>query len=76
MLKKFAAALLLMSLWPCAVYAEEFNFVEQAAQGGVAIFVILALSILFLAVTLERLMHFRTKSIAPEGLIEIGRAHV
>lgn len=70
MLKKFAATPLLLSVVPCAVHAAEFNFVEQAAEGGVAIFVIVALSILFLAVTIERLMHFRVGSIAPEGLIE------
>jgi biopolymer transport protein ExbB len=70
MLKKFPTALLLISLVPCAVQAAEVNLVEQAAEGGVAIIVILALSILFLAVTIERLVHFRAKSIAPEGLIE------
>jgi biopolymer transport protein ExbB len=70
MLKKLTVTLLLMSLIPCAVQAAEFNFVEQAAEGGVAIVVILALSILFVAVTLERLMHFRASLIAPEGLIE------
>jgi biopolymer transport protein ExbB len=70
MLKKFAAASLLMPIIPCAIQAAEVNLVEQAAEGGVAIIVILALSILFVAVTLERLKHFRAKSIAPEGLIE------
>ena len=51
-------------------HAADINIVEQAAEGGAAIIVTLGLSILFLAVTIERLMHFRTRAIVPEGLVE------
>jgi biopolymer transport protein ExbB len=70
MSKKFSAALWCLLVAPCAVHAAELNLVAQAAEGGVAIIVILALSILFVAVTIERLMHFRASAVAPEGLIE------
>lgn len=51
-------------------HAADINIVEQAAEGGAAIIVTLGLSILFLAVTAERLMHFRARAIVPEGLVE------
>lgn len=51
-------------------HAADINIVEQAAEGGAAIIVTLGLSILFLAVTIERLMHFRARAIVPEGLVE------
>jgi len=51
-------------------YAADINIVEQAAEGGAAIVVTLGLSILFLAVTIERLMHFRARAIVPAGLVE------
>lgn len=53
-----------------AAHAAEINIVEQAAEGGAAIVVTLGLSVLFLAVTIERLMHFRAYAIVPEGLVE------
>ena len=55
---------------PHLALAADINIVEQAAEGGAAILVTLGLSILFLAVTIERLMHFRARAIVPEGLIE------
>jgi biopolymer transport protein ExbB len=51
-------------------HAADINIVEQAAEGGAAIVVTLGLSILFLAVSIERLMHFRARSIMPDGLVE------
>jgi biopolymer transport protein ExbD len=53
-----------------AVHAAEFNVVEQASEGGVALLVILGLSILFLAVALERLRHLRARYIVPAGLAD------
>jgi biopolymer transport protein ExbB len=47
-----------------------FNLVEQLAEGGAAIFVTLGLSILFLAVTFERLLHLRERFVAPPKLLE------
>lgn len=52
------------------VSAESMHFSEQIAEGGVAMLVIIALSVLALAVTLERTIHFRKKSIVPENLLD------
>lgn len=52
------------------VSAQEINIFDQVSGGGISIFVILALSVLALAVTIERLRHFRENAIAPDGLIE------
>lgn len=46
------------------------NVFEQLAQGGTGIWVIGALSVLALAVTLERLTRFRAARLAPEGLVD------
>jgi len=62
----FAATFLLHTI----AQAAEINIVEQAAEGGAAIVVTLGLSILFLAVSIERLMHFRARAIVPAGLVE------
>jgi biopolymer transport protein ExbB len=50
-------------------FAEEVTAIEVISEGGVAILVIVALSVLFLAVSIERLVHFRKKFIIPENLI-------
>jgi biopolymer transport protein ExbB len=47
----------------------EINLVETAAEGGVAVLVTLGLSILFLAVTLERLLHLRARAVVPGDLV-------
>jgi biopolymer transport protein ExbB len=47
-----------------------FNIIAQVADGGAAIVLTLGLSILFLAVTIERLVNFRTRHVVPDGLIE------
>jgi len=52
------------------VCADTLNFSEQIAEGGAAIIIIIALSILALAVTIERAMHFRKKFIVPEALLQ------
>ncbi len=70
MLRKSAVAVLSSFTLMQAARAEEINYVAQASDGGIGVLVIFALSILFLGVTLERLVHFRAKAIVPEGLIE------
>lgn len=62
--------LLLTFVFQQSAFAQEYNFFEQLSNGGMGIFVILALSILALAVSIERLVHFRAKFVVPEGLIE------
>ncbi len=52
------------------VYAQELNLFEQVSHGGSGILVILGLSILALAVSIERLRHFRAKAILGDGLAE------
>jgi biopolymer transport protein ExbB len=46
------------------------NPLEILNQGGIAILTILALSVLGLAVLLERMVHCRTQRLAPAGLLE------
>jgi biopolymer transport protein ExbB len=70
MLRQFSLFLLACLFLLPAARANDINYVAQAAEGGVPVLVIVALSILFLAVTIERLLHFRAKSIVPTGLIE------
>lgn len=48
----------------------DFDIMAQVADGGAALILTLGLSILFLAVTVERLVNFRTQHVAPDGLIE------
>ena len=49
---------------------QEIDFVGQLRDGGIAIVVIGALSLLMLTVALERLVHFRKGRVAPDGLVE------
>jgi biopolymer transport protein ExbB len=44
--------------------------IDQFSEGGVPLLVILALSVLFLAVSIERLVHFRARAVVPDGLVE------
>jgi len=60
----------LLVLAASAAHGADLNIVEQASEGGVALLVILGLSILFLAVTIERLLHLRARHIAPAGLTD------
>ena len=66
---RIGAALLAASL-PGLAFAADLNLVEQVAEGGVAVLVTLGLSILFLAVTIERLLHLRQRAVAPPELVE------
>ena len=67
-MKRIGAALLVASL-PCVAFGEELNLIGQVSEGGAAVLVILGLSILFLAVTIERALHLRTGAVLPLGLI-------
>jgi biopolymer transport protein ExbB len=62
------AAVLLLVFTPAA--AQELNLFDQLAAGGTGIWVIAAMSVLALAVALERLVRFRAKLIAPPGLVD------
>ena len=48
----------------------EFSFLQQLAAGGAGIWVIGALSVLAIAVALERLHRFRPSAVVPPGLVE------
>ncbi len=66
--KRIGAALLVVSL-PGLASGAEINLVEQVAEGGTAVLVILGLSILFLAVTIERMRHLRARAVLPPDLV-------
>jgi biopolymer transport protein ExbB len=67
-MKRIGAALWMGGL-PCLACAAEINLVEQVAEGGAAVLVTLGLSILFLAVTIERFMHLRERAVVPRDLV-------
>jgi biopolymer transport protein ExbB len=48
----------------------QFNFLQQLAAGGAGIWVIGALSVLAIAVALERLHRFRPSAVVPPGLVD------
>jgi biopolymer transport protein ExbB len=49
---------------------QELNLASQLMDGGTGVFVIAALSVLALAVSLERLANFRAARVAPQGLAD------
>jgi biopolymer transport protein ExbB len=49
---------------------QELNLASQLLEGGAGVFVIAALSVLALAVSLERLANFRASRVAPQGLAD------
>jgi len=65
-----ALALALVAL-PAA--AQDLNIASQLASGGTGVFVIGALSVLALAVSLERLVHLRASRLAPPSLADEAR---
>jgi biopolymer transport protein ExbB len=67
-MKRVGVALLVASL-PGLAVGSEINLVEQLAEGGAAVVVILGLSILFLAVTIERSLHLRARMVLPHDLM-------
>jgi len=48
----------------------QLNLFQQLAAGGAGIWVIAALSVLMLAVAIERLHRFRVRAIVPPGLVD------
>ena len=67
-MKRICAAILVASL-PGLAFGDEINLVEQVAEGGAAVLVTLGLSILFLAVTIERFVHLRARAVLPLDLV-------
>jgi biopolymer transport protein ExbB len=67
-MKRVSAALLVAG-FPCLASAASANLVEQAGEGGAAVLVTLGLSILFLAVTMERLRNLRARAVRPRDLL-------
>ncbi|WP_457447839.1 MotA/TolQ/ExbB proton channel family protein [Roseateles sp. P5_E4] len=67
-MKRIAIALGAASL-PGLALAAEMNLVEQVAEGGAAVLVTLGLSVLFLAVTIERFVHLRARAVVPADLV-------
>jgi len=61
---------LLSFLMPLSATAAEITFAEQFSEGGIPLLIILGLSIPFLSVTIERLMHFRVNAVVLQGLME------
>ena len=67
-MKRIGAVLLVASL-PSFASGPEINLVDQMAEGGVALLVIVGLSILFLAVAIERFVHLRTRAVLAPDLV-------
>lgn len=58
------------SVTALAAGGADINLVQQAGEGGIPLLAILALSVLMLAVSIERLLHLRARHIAPRGLAD------
>jgi biopolymer transport protein ExbB len=67
-MKRIGAVILVASLSGSA-FGAEINLIEQLGEGGIPVLVILGLSILFLAVTIERLLHLRARAMLPPDLM-------
>jgi biopolymer transport protein ExbB len=67
-MKRIALAFLVASL-PGLAFGQEINLVDQLSEGGTALVVIFGLSILFLAVTIERFRHLRARAVMPPDLM-------
>lgn len=62
---------LLCALIPAgAARAADIKLMDQVGEGGMALLAIVGLSVLMLAVTLERLIHLRAHHIVPGGLAD------
>jgi len=64
---KFIIAIFL--IYPMAATAADLNIAEQFSEGGIALVVILLMSVLLVAVSAERLVNFRAKYIFPAELL-------
>ncbi len=59
----------ILLVFSAATCADGINFSEQLSEGGVALVIILLMSVLLVAVSAERLVNFRAKNIFPADLI-------
>lgn len=74
LMKKNVLLILAACLQSTQVFAQDIHFSEQIAEGGIAIIVIIGLSILALAVAIERSVNFRKKYIVPNDLSDQARS--
>lgn len=65
-----AALGLVAAALPALAQSQPLNLANELAHGGTGIWVIGALSVLAVAVTLERLTRFRASRLAPPGLVD------
>jgi biopolymer transport protein ExbB len=72
-MRKFLLALTALLGSAPLVHAAEINLAEHLQEGGAAVFVTIGLSVLFVAVSIERLLHPRTRAIVPSGLATRAR---
>lgn len=56
-------------------WAQEISLVDQISNGGIGIWAIGALSVLMVAVAIERFVNFRRLHIAPQGFAQAALAH-
>jgi biopolymer transport protein ExbB len=73
-LRAILAVLAVLPGSPSLARAAEINLSDQLQEGGAALLVTLGLSVLFVAVSIERLLHLRTRAIVPPGLADRARA--
>ncbi|OON62192.1 hypothetical protein B0920_01510 [Massilia sp. KIM] len=57
----------------CAAHAAQIDLLDQLREGGAAIVVTLGLSVLLVAVSIERLLHLRARAVVPAGLAQQAR---
>jgi len=69
MLIRLLALTALLGSAPFA-HASDIKLAEQLQEGGAAVIATLGLSVLFVAVSIERLLHLRTRAIVPSGLAD------
>jgi biopolymer transport protein ExbB len=62
-------AMLLVASLPGLAHGAEISLADQMAEGGVALLVILGLSVLFLAVSIERFVHLRARAVLAPDLV-------
>lgn len=62
--------LVFLMAFSALVQADDLNFLDLLRSAGVSIFAVGALSVLALAVTLERLRNFRSQRLVPGGLVD------
>ena len=68
MLNRFSLFLIAAVFASPAAMAQELNMFDQIVHAGVAMYVILAMSVLAAAVAIERLRHLRLQAIVPDGM--------